>query len=357
MGAVVAIVAVSCGSGSDADPEATAGSPASATAPASTAATSAPDADPNAPDVMADDGSAGLIIPDGALPAGVTVDQITMTRLTDDAYADALAYELQPTGLDFAVPLTLTAVVEDSSGALPFVLAIDDEGEVSLVDGVTLEYDLETDSVAIAAPVAHFSRYGVWEKGVVEIDTQSGLRQFNVGDVFLFQVTIKYGEGYSNNVSDDKFLLEVSPARDEPFSVNPVGPSKMLVINGRIQPASFLIPTELNVKGSYVHDQVLACVSDGAERLLDDERIRVDFTAIITTSAINSRSNIRTNSHAASMFLRLKDNYICVGGGMRISPPPYTVICDNGKTFSGFGPTLADGRVIDAESRKFVTCQ
>ena len=43
-------------------------------------------------------------------------------------------------------------------------------------------------------------------------------------------------------------------------------------------------------------------------------------------------------------------------GRSRGQGAPYTVICDNGKTFSGFGLTLSDGRVIDGETKKVVTC-
>ena len=355
--AIVATFAVACGGGDADAPAVPDGSPSdpapAATGTAAPAASAA--ADSEAPDVLADDGSAGLIVPEGALPEGVTLDQLTMTRLTNEAHADALEYELQPSGLAFEVPLILTTTIEDSGGRMPFVVAVDDEGEASVVDGVTLEYDVEADSVAVAAPIEHFSRYVISQAGVIEISTQSGLRAFAVGELFLFQVTIKYGDGYSNNVSDDKYLLEIYPASDLPFSVNPDGPETISLINGHISPSSFVIPTALNVKGSFVHEQVFECESDGPERLLDNDRIRVDFTASITISDIN-RTNLRSKSHAASVYLRLKDNYFCRGGGMSISPPPYTVICDNGKRFSGYGLTLADGRVIDSETKKVVTC-
>ena len=106
--------------------------------------------------VESSDGSASLTIPVGAIPSGVNPSSITMARLTAEEMdligggTAIAAYDLEPDGLEFSEPITLT---------LRFLLIGTDNPEL-YVDSV-LVTDIATDGLTnglvVTAEISHFS--------------------------------------------------------------------------------------------------------------------------------------------------------------------------------------------------------
>jgi len=108
--------------------------------------------------VAADDGSATLTIPAGALPDGVTLDDITITR--DDSGASASHGEvarwvLEPAGLQLSKPVTLELLGNIAPGKLISVLH---HGETTL-EAPSPDFDANEDGSipSLRVSVDHFS--------------------------------------------------------------------------------------------------------------------------------------------------------------------------------------------------------
>ena len=118
--------------------------------------------------VSAAGGRATLSIPAGALPDGVTDDSITITEedvaetdiRVDDVPPDAV-FKLEPGGLVFAQPVTLTLRIPIEGllreYPLPLLLLVSEEG-AELVDDAAFVYDLEANELVVEAVISHFSR-------------------------------------------------------------------------------------------------------------------------------------------------------------------------------------------------------
>ncbi len=111
--------------------------------------------------VLADDGSAQLIVPVGALPVGADLNDITVTNVTAAADAESpddvpvlAAYRLEPDGLQFPSPAILSVPTDLTSGAV-VALQIGDTTEV--VDGVSVRFDAATGAATLRSPISHFS--------------------------------------------------------------------------------------------------------------------------------------------------------------------------------------------------------
>ena len=113
--------------------------------------------------VTADDGSATLTIPPGALPEDVSPDDIQITNLTDLVQVESedpdvsllAAYQLEPDGLQLQKPATLafTAPIADNA----VVVAYNVSDAVEGIETIDLEQDPATGLTSITAEVAHFS--------------------------------------------------------------------------------------------------------------------------------------------------------------------------------------------------------
>ena len=112
--------------------------------------------------VMADDGNAELSIPPGALPPGVAASDISVRDLTADpefavTEGDVLAaYQLEPFGLTFDKPVTLSFTAEVPDGAV--LVAFQQGAEsVELLDGLTIDPDPEGGPATVSVVLEHFS--------------------------------------------------------------------------------------------------------------------------------------------------------------------------------------------------------
>jgi hypothetical protein len=140
--AVIAIVLVACG-----------GAPAASPSPAS-----------GGPTVTSSDGNAVLTIPDGALPAGISVNDLAIETLESEILA---AYEFEPSGTAFDPPLSaaITLPLEENGpiGPQPPALAnvpmlvLTDDASLEVPNEQSIAIDQELNQIVLTAPVAHFS--------------------------------------------------------------------------------------------------------------------------------------------------------------------------------------------------------
>ena len=117
--------------------------------------------------IAADDGSATLVIPPGALPAGVSAGDISLTNISNDPAAIVVeegtllaAYELAPAGLALPAPVTLRIPLAIDDGALVEVIHFAD-GDAQIVQAVSIDVDPDTGATVVAADIEGFSRVTV----------------------------------------------------------------------------------------------------------------------------------------------------------------------------------------------------
>ncbi len=148
--------------------------------------------------VQSDDGAARLIVPDGALPDGVALADISVTRMALDAIpigfddtTPVAAYHLQPDGLRLSSPATLEMLIESPGDTIPMVVHLG-EHELDFPD-VSTEI-LDDGRVAVRVPVAAFSRWVVSSDGwfAAKVDDPS---DHMVGDSFQVSASVRKNRG------------------------------------------------------------------------------------------------------------------------------------------------------------------
>ncbi len=164
--AVLALAILSACGGSDSAGDETAA--ATVVGAAAAAATAVGDdtaaATTAAGNVVTEQGSgATLTVPPGALPAGVSIDQISIERIDPSTVSstpnDLVAvFRLLPDGLEFASPalLSFVADIPPDAGLLGFVVAGDTVTGLE-ADAITLRPDPDTGLTRVTAEIDHFS--------------------------------------------------------------------------------------------------------------------------------------------------------------------------------------------------------
>lgn len=109
------------------------------------------------------DNTARVEFPAGALPQGVTPEQIRVTPVPPElAPVDAetgkplLGYRLEPDGLRFSKPANISLTVPLGDGRLPLLMLVSGRS-VEVLPGAQVTVDQAGGQVIIAAPVTHFS--------------------------------------------------------------------------------------------------------------------------------------------------------------------------------------------------------
>ena len=110
---------------------------------------------------------ATLTVPPGALPAGVSIDQISIGQIDPSTVSSApndlvAVFRLLPDGLEFASPaqLSLVAEIPPDAGVLGFVVGGDTVTELG-PGAITLQPDPDTGLTRVTAEIEHFSTYYV----------------------------------------------------------------------------------------------------------------------------------------------------------------------------------------------------
>jgi hypothetical protein len=108
--------------------------------------------------IMSNDGLAELTVPRDALPDGVDVDDISVTKVTGDQYDEGmLVYELEPDGLEFKDPVFLNISFTSDNDTIPIVL-ISNSTDVELANNTVTEIDLGSNTQTVGIPLSHFSK-------------------------------------------------------------------------------------------------------------------------------------------------------------------------------------------------------
>ena len=142
------------------------------------------DVGPSEGDVQSSDGAATLQIPDGALPEGVDLNDLSIVPLeTDPSSAGSpsaeriASYALEPSGLDFLKPISLSVTFPMPAGnpALTIRL-ISEDGEIEFLQPSNISADESGASLTTVVPIMHFSRVDIeqwsfWEGRIDRVST------------------------------------------------------------------------------------------------------------------------------------------------------------------------------------------
>ena len=120
--------------------------------------------------VESSDGSASLTVPPDAIPSGVDPSTIAMTAFTEEELlfmeegSAIAAYDLQPDGLEFSEPITITIRLPlppdgGSFQLLHNVGEIDDSDDVfETIEALDVVVDSDAGVVIATAELSHFSK-------------------------------------------------------------------------------------------------------------------------------------------------------------------------------------------------------
>lgn len=153
----------------------------------------------------------GLFIPDGALPDGVTPEDISLSvlRVDPDFYTDQgvepplALIQLGPDGLQFSEPLTLTleVPVEDSTDRQLQVYLVNVEESASgseppehdseLIEGVVSDIDMMTNALIASIPISHFSNvWTVYIEKVFKTEISTSVSESLFGKIFEVETKV-----------------------------------------------------------------------------------------------------------------------------------------------------------------------
>ena len=149
--------------------------------------------------LAADDGRARLLVPAGALPDGVSRNDLRLTALED---VDGLhGYKLAPEGLVLTKPITIEIDLDAEPSGVPLVWNAS-ESRVNLVDQVEIRTSPDGDRPRLRAEVRHFSSIiiGVELAGFVQFDvTVDHPGDHDVGDVFPVSAEVTLARSRGEN--------------------------------------------------------------------------------------------------------------------------------------------------------------
>ena len=147
---------------------------------------------PPASSVQSSDGTLTLDIPAGALPSGVDLSSITITKLTKDDPASPTVdnqaplayYRLEPDGLEFAVPTIFKVTLPFSGTTIPMPFLLSPTSGLSLPDSISVKLDTARGTVDISGEISHFSGLGIALEGPFTISINNPGNQL-VGSTFM----------------------------------------------------------------------------------------------------------------------------------------------------------------------------
>lgn len=107
---------------------------------------------------MSDDGNLLLQIPSTAMPDGVSLSDISVTRDTEE---EDLTYILEPDGLVFEDDVQMTITTDVGEGYLPDVKQfnqVGDQERVTTFGDIEIFFDGDANKFEVSTPIRHFSR-------------------------------------------------------------------------------------------------------------------------------------------------------------------------------------------------------
>lgn len=331
--------------------------------------------------IQSDDGIAQLEIPIGALPQGVSAEDITITKgsvaelpleLKEgfETPQTLLVYKLLPEGIEFVEPVTVTISQnkEDSEGVIPVLFhASGDTFEI--IPNTTVEIDLRGGTTRVSGQIAHFSQVGTdSERGMFKYESVSG-GTGEIGDSFPFKLTIKptgvmrwfdYGGEGPENYTGRGYYYKMAPGTKwlvKPFSLT--------IIEEVISPKEVKNKgADLKQSGTFSVEQIYTCVEEGNGGVSAFPAIDIEYQ--MEKQGSGSRSTYQADDVS---ILFSSEGYTCKKKKPEqefiLLGPPYTIICGDGTSLSGVykadektGEILRDatGNGIDLDTGKPVVC-
>jgi len=144
------------------------------------------------------DGGAMIEIPEGALPEGMSADELSIVLAEDIEDLNVVLYKLLPDGAQFNGPVRVTLITEaspDGEYEIPLLFHISGEGDEQTIEVIAqteVLIDEESGKLAIAGEVSHFSsivRYRI--RGLFTVTPTSKTTKHSVGETFEVTGTIK----------------------------------------------------------------------------------------------------------------------------------------------------------------------
>jgi hypothetical protein len=196
--------------------------------------------------VYSDDGLARVDVPVGALPAGVRLADIRITKQDPaglpfkPANGPSLgAYKLEPEGTKFNVPVIFAVTVPQGDGPYPALVMVS-EGQVSAVLGLELTHDASSGTVTVTSDLNHFSQ-SVLVEGFLRIQIDSPDKAI-VGEQFALTVTVSL-ESNAVNVPVEGNLLDMvglgEPVALAKLQSEPILYGKLVVKSGPLSPSEY----------------------------------------------------------------------------------------------------------------------
>ena len=117
------------------------------------------------PIINSDDGRVSLEIPKGSLPEGVSIEDVSVQKVTqdkrtikDEGYVE---YEMLPDGLKLNKPIMITIkekAFEEGIFSIPYLAHISKDSE-EYIGNFSISYDADTGDLIIQTEIEHFSRF------------------------------------------------------------------------------------------------------------------------------------------------------------------------------------------------------
>lgn len=154
---------------------------------------------PSTSDQVVEGGGATLSLPPRALPAGVTVADVSLTRLGTAELAaagfdaDWAIYQLEPAGIELDKPATLTVPLDDEATSIGPILHVHGD-ELSYLDAHAMLDPVEGNTVAVELDGFSFvvirsgDGPGVW----ASVDLPEGKREYAIGKVVPWSLLVLY---------------------------------------------------------------------------------------------------------------------------------------------------------------------
>jgi cysteine-rich repeat protein len=160
--------------------------------------------------IVSDDNQATLSIPEGALPEGTKLEDISITRLDGEDLHESVysVYELKPDGVTFEKPVTVSITVTAREGDIPLFFS-HDGNSVEFIDTTEVILDKSANTVSVTAPIAHFSDVGMTE-GLFRAVIPETLGEYKVGEEFEVTIVVFYKEKvtfYYWGINDTIFVV------------------------------------------------------------------------------------------------------------------------------------------------------
>lgn len=186
---------------------------------------------PVATTVTSSDGNFTLTVPAGALPAGTSAADITLTRVNaprQEGRAAILAqYRLEPANLTFAAPVTFALASVPVGNALPFVFLVNASARtVETPEGTTIALNPDK-TMRITGTLRHFSNLAVGALGERDKDKATAKKEGDrvritlPAEDWLPPIDIDLGpEGPDVTITPQK--VEIEPAAESDAKVEVV---------------------------------------------------------------------------------------------------------------------------------------